>query len=124
MKDNDYGQVCGDDRLEVIAMAKADIIEHTNIESSPEEMAVLNSMLLRAWQMGWLSRYDENVRDEHTSAAIAVLTKRSEVCRKVIKDRIRTGRHYDVSFFAGKREGYDQAVDLLKESTESIRIEL
>lgn len=68
--------------------------------------------------------YMDAVVDEHNDAAIAVLEKRSEVCRKVIKDRIRTGRHYDVSFFAGKREGYEQAVDLLKESTESIRIEL
>ena len=47
---------CGDDRFEVIAKAKTDILAHTNIESSPEEMAVLDNFLFRAWQMGWLSK--------------------------------------------------------------------
>lgn len=49
---------CGDNRFEIIAKAKADIVEHTNIESSPEEMAVLDNILFRAWQMGWLKKYE------------------------------------------------------------------
>ena len=35
-------------------------MESTNIESSPEEMAVLNNFLFRCWQMGWLKKYEEN----------------------------------------------------------------
>ena len=32
----------------------------TNIESSPDEMKVLDNMLFRCWQMGWLDKYDDN----------------------------------------------------------------
>jgi hypothetical protein len=53
------GASCGDDRFEVIARAKDAIIEKTNITSSPDEMAVLDSFLYRCWQMGWLNKYKE-----------------------------------------------------------------
>ena len=52
------GEVCGDNRFQIIEKAKADIMEHTNIETSPEEMAVLDNFLFRAWQMGWLNKYN------------------------------------------------------------------
>lgn len=48
---------CGDDRFKIIAMAKEDILKSTNIEDSPEEMAVLDNILFRCWQMGWLDGY-------------------------------------------------------------------
>lgn len=48
------GDMCGDSRFEIIAEAKKKIIESTNIESSPDEMKVLDSFLFRAWQMRWL----------------------------------------------------------------------
>lgn len=50
--------VCGDNRFEIIAKAKAHILESTNINSSPEEMKVLDNFLFRCWQMGWLDKYD------------------------------------------------------------------
>ena len=60
------GEVCGDDRFELIGKAKAKLLEATNIEMRPDEMAVLDSVLFRCWQMGWLdklrdddSRYSE-----------------------------------------------------------------
>ena len=72
-----------------------------------------------------ISRSHENgAETEHTDAAIAVLTKRADCCRDIIKNRIETKRHFDVSFYAGEKQGYEQAIDLLKSSTESIRIEL
>ena len=52
-------ELCTDNRFEVIAKAKAALLDSTNIESSPEEMAVLNNFLFRCWQMGWLDRYAE-----------------------------------------------------------------
>lgn len=52
------GAVCNDDRFEIIAKAKADILAKTNIASVPEEMAVLDNILYRCWQMGWLAKYD------------------------------------------------------------------
>ena len=60
------GEACGDDRFELIGKAKAKLLEATNIESRPEEVAMLDSILFRCWQMGWLdklrdddSRYSE-----------------------------------------------------------------
>lgn len=51
-------EICGDNRFEVIAEYKKRLIESTNIESSPEEMAVIDSILFRFWQMGWIPAAD------------------------------------------------------------------
>lgn len=72
-----------------------------------------------------ISRSHENGAEaDHTAAAIAVLTKRADCCRDIINRHIETTTYYDVSFYAGEKQGYEQAIDLLKSSTESIRIEL
>jgi len=55
---------CGDNRFEIIDKAKKDILEKTNIKSSPDEMKVLDNILFRAWQMGWLSKYDVIVPEQ------------------------------------------------------------
>lgn len=55
---NKMGEVCGDNRFEIIAKAKQDIIESTNIETSKDEMKVLDNFLFRCWQMGWLDKYE------------------------------------------------------------------
>ena len=52
--------VCGDNRFEIIAKAKEDILESTNINTSKDEMKVLDDILFRCWQMGWLDKYDEH----------------------------------------------------------------
>lgn len=59
-KENNMGAKCGDNRFDVIAKAKAAILDGTNINSSPEEMAVLDNILFRCWQMGWLVDYDDD----------------------------------------------------------------
>lgn len=51
---------CTDNRFEIIDAAKQDLLQSTNIQSSPAEMAVLSSMLYRCWQMGWLEKYNKN----------------------------------------------------------------
>lgn len=48
---------CSDNRFDIIEQAKKAIIASTNIESSPDEMKVLDSILFRCWQMGWLENY-------------------------------------------------------------------
>ena len=48
----------GDERFEIIAKAKEDLIRSTNIETSEDEMKVLDSFLFRCWQMGWLNGYE------------------------------------------------------------------
>lgn len=63
-KDNKEGEqidmdvMCDDNRFEVIAKAKAHLLEATNIDTSEDEMKVLDNFLFRCWQMGWLDRYD------------------------------------------------------------------
>ena len=48
------GEVCTDNRFEIIAAYKKKLIESTNIQSCPEEMAVIDDILFRFWQMDWL----------------------------------------------------------------------
>lgn len=47
---------CGDNRFEIIAEYKEKLLKETNIETSPEEMAVLDNILFRIWQMGWIPK--------------------------------------------------------------------
>lgn len=51
-------EICGDNRFEIIAKAKKDILSSTNIKSSKDEMKVLDNFLFRCWQMGWLNKYE------------------------------------------------------------------
>lgn len=46
--------ICTDNRFEVIERYKQKLIEATNIEQSPKEMEVIDNILFRFWQMGWL----------------------------------------------------------------------
>ena len=46
---------CGDNRFELIEKYKQKLLDATNIEDSPEEMAVIDNILFRFWQMGWLN---------------------------------------------------------------------
>ena len=52
--------ICNDGRFEIINKAKQDILKSTNIETSPDEMKVLDNFLFRCWQMGWLDKYKED----------------------------------------------------------------
>ena len=53
-------ECCGDNRFKIIAKAKENLLKSTNIETNPEEMAVLDGFLFRCWQMGWLNKYDNS----------------------------------------------------------------
>jgi len=53
---------CGDNRFEIIQKAKEDLLESTNIEMASDEMAVIDSILFRAWQMGWLDKYEPDYK--------------------------------------------------------------
>lgn len=57
------GEVCGDNRFEVIAKAKQHLLDSTNIHTSEDEMKALDSFLFRCWQMGWLKQYDDTATD-------------------------------------------------------------
>ena len=51
--------ICGDNRFEIIKKAKAELLNSTNIETSEDEMKVLDNFLFRCWQMDWLERYEK-----------------------------------------------------------------
>lgn len=55
--------MCEDNRFELISKYKAKLLEGTNIETSPEEMAVIYNILFRFWQMGWLDKLDSSAAD-------------------------------------------------------------
>ena len=65
--------ICNDNRFEIIAKAKADLLESTNIETDEAEMAVIDNILFRCWQMGWLDRYDR--KDEPTISKMEQVDK-------------------------------------------------
>lgn len=50
--------MCDDNRFELIEKYKKKLLESTNIETSPDEMKVLDDILFRFWQMGWLDSLD------------------------------------------------------------------
>lgn len=51
-------ELCTDNRFELIEKYKAALIEATNIETAQDEMAVIDDILFRFWQMGWLDKLD------------------------------------------------------------------
>lgn len=53
------GESCEDNRFEIIKKAKDYLLEYTNIESRPEEMAVIDNILFRLWQCGWLKQFEK-----------------------------------------------------------------
>ena len=51
--------ICNDNRFELINKYKQKLIDGTNIETAPDEMAVINNILFRFWQMGWLDKLEQ-----------------------------------------------------------------
>ena len=51
--------LCADNRFNLIEKYKKKLIEATNIETSTEEIKVLDNILFRFWQMGWLEKLEQ-----------------------------------------------------------------
>lgn len=51
-------ELCTDNRFELIEKYKEKLIEATNIETDTLDMAAIDSILFRFWQMGWLDKLD------------------------------------------------------------------
>lgn len=52
-------EVCGDNRFELIEKYKNKLLDATNIDKSKDEMAVIDSILFRFWQMRWLDKLEQ-----------------------------------------------------------------
>ena len=61
-------EICGDNRFLVIKRAKTDLFESTNIEMAPKEVEVIDSILFRCWQMGWLKKYEQRDGDANDNS--------------------------------------------------------
>ena len=58
-EDMEEKEQCGDTRFRIIARAKEHLFQATNIAEDKKELEVLDSFLLRCWQMGWLKQYED-----------------------------------------------------------------
>ena len=56
-----FHDCCTDDRFEMIERVKNYLKEATNIETSEDEMKVIDNILFRFWQMDWLKMIDEKI---------------------------------------------------------------
>ena len=82
--------ICGDNRFEIIDKAKKDLLESTNIETSEDEMKVLDSFLFRCWQMGWLDRYI-GMRRNRMKAIVVFDVDEKEIGREVNYISVKAG---------------------------------
>lgn len=57
-------EICTDNRFELIQKYKEKLIQGTNIETSKEEMNVIDDILFRFWQMGWLEALEKQIPKE------------------------------------------------------------
>ena len=80
-------EICTDNRI--IAEYKQKLIDGTNIETSPEEMAVIDNILFRFWQMGWLNPNKTNadriraMTDEELASSLAIEYWKLPKCNSV-----------------------------------------
>ena len=50
---------CDDNRFQLIEKYKTEIVAATNIEDCKDEMNVIDSILFRFWQIGWLDKLEK-----------------------------------------------------------------
>ena len=71
--------LCTDNRFGLIEKYKQKLIEATNIESRKCEMALLDDILFRFWQMGWLDRLEMTPRIEMLQDELRCTNYRNEM---------------------------------------------
>lgn len=104
---------CADNRFQIIRLAKRDMLNSTNIETRPEELAVLDSILFRCWQMGWLEKYNATmhaVQESVRKTAVAYFRKQSDAKRARLVNHAMLGAEW---LYLNGREALH---DIMKES--------
>lgn len=66
-------ETCNDNRFTLIEKAKKNLIENTNIDTSPDELKVLDNFLFRCWQMGWLEKYNDETCNDNSKRGVDVI---------------------------------------------------
>ena len=105
MTDNEIiktcGEMCGDNRFVLIEKFKQELLEHTNIKTAKDEVAVLNSLLFRFWQMGWLDKLEDYNRQKAEIERLRKGTSQTiESIRKLARDTIRDTKSEAIKEFA------------------------
>lgn len=81
MKERIVGEMCGDNRFELIEKYKQKLIKATNIETAKDEMEVIDAILFRFWQMGWLDKLEKTEKEEQRQRELFRVTHCVE-CKK------------------------------------------
>ena len=71
-RDRMQNEICNDNRFELIEKYKQQLLEATNIETSIDEMKVIDNILFRFWQMGWLDKLEQKSCDDAISREMAL----------------------------------------------------
>lgn len=102
--------MCTDNRFEIIERAKNAILESTNIDTSPDEMKVLDNFLFRCWQMDWLEKYDNDKPKESGWIPCNILLPITNGVYRVTRRVEDGGKVYhiiDASYFDGQNTWHD-----------------
>lgn len=96
-------EICGDNRFEIIAKAKAHLLDATNIDTSEDEMKVLDDFLFRCWQMGWLDRYDtaDTPQTERIKTPDYCDICKQDMCKDCVADATNpycVPSHYEINY--------------------------
>lgn len=78
--------ICTDNRFELIEKYKKELIESTNITTSQDEMVVLDNLLFRFWQMGWLDKLEQQEWNNHTVACLMADTVDRQAVIKAVHE--------------------------------------
>ena len=76
-------ELCTDNRYEMIGKYKKALIESTNIEDSSEEMKVIDNVLFRFWQMGWLEKLETTDVDQVVRCKDCKRLDKNQCCTKL-----------------------------------------
>ena len=80
------GEMCSDNRFKLIEKYKKHLIEHTNIDTAKDEVAVLDSLLFRCWQMGWLDKLEDYNRQQAEIERLNTVTHADAEIMKKLHD--------------------------------------
>lgn len=88
-------ETCSDNRFEIIETAKKHILDATNIDTSPDEMKVLDNILYRCWQMGWLNTYKTMSMDDGCYVELFAVKDGTRYSTKIVslKEMLSTMNH-------------------------------
>ncbi len=104
-----YTEMCGDNRFELIKKYKDKLVEATNIEMAKDEMNVIDNILFRFWQMGWLDKLEVDVLPKSEVEKLQkVVFMKEDLMKKIVRER---NQYFDtIEMLKGKLERARQEV--------------